>query len=213
MSNFLQPYELQHARPPYLSPTPGVYSKTHVHWVSDVIQPSYPLSSPSPPAFSLSQHQGLFQWVSFSHLVSKVLEFQLQYQSFQWIFRTDFLYYKMINTKDKKVSNTRMKTTKGNVRNIQEFHKGKIFQNEGKIAAYHRAWPKKKEKGIWKNGKLEHKSRIMKENSLAIQAEKANHWEKKKKALLTNLGWRWKWWECSKIKHIVPTQISVKFKR
>ena len=143
MSDFLQPHELQHARPPYLSPTPGVYSTTRVHWVSDAIQPSHPLLSPSPLAFSLSQHQGLFQWVSFSHLVSKVLEFQLQYQSFQWIFRTDFLHYKMINTKDKKVSNTRMKTTKGNVRNIQEFHKGKIFQNEGKIAAYHRAWPKK----------------------------------------------------------------------
>ena len=60
-------------------------------WVSDGIQPSHPLSSPSPPAFSLSQHQGLFQWVSSSHQVAKVVEFQLQPQSFQWIFRTDFL--------------------------------------------------------------------------------------------------------------------------
>ena len=58
---------------------------------SDVIQPSHPLSSPSPPTFNLSQHQGLFQWVSSSHQVDKVLEFQLQHQSFQWIFRTDFL--------------------------------------------------------------------------------------------------------------------------
>ena len=49
------------------------------------------LSSPSPPTFNLSQHQGLFQWVSSSHQVAKVLEFQLQHQSFQWIFRTDFL--------------------------------------------------------------------------------------------------------------------------
>ena len=49
------------------------------------------LSSPSPPTFNLSQHQGLFQWVSSSHQVSKVLEFQLQHQSFQWIFRTGFL--------------------------------------------------------------------------------------------------------------------------
>ena len=49
------------------------------------------LSSPSPPAFNLSQHQGLFQWVGSSHQVAKVLEFQLQHQSFQWIFRTDFL--------------------------------------------------------------------------------------------------------------------------
>ena len=65
-------------------------AQTHVHWVSDAIQPSHPLSSPSPPAFSLSQHQGLFQWVNFSQ-VAKVLEFQLQHQSFQWIFRTDYL--------------------------------------------------------------------------------------------------------------------------
>ena len=54
-------------------------------------KPSYPLSAPSPPAFSLSPHQGLFQWVSSSHQVAKVLEFQLQHQSLQWIFRTDFL--------------------------------------------------------------------------------------------------------------------------
>ena len=65
-------------------------AQTHVHWVGDAIQPSNPLSSPSPPAFNLS-HQCLFQWVSSSHHVAKVLEFQLQHQSFQWIFRTDFL--------------------------------------------------------------------------------------------------------------------------
>ena len=52
---------------------------------------SHPLSSPSPPAFNLSQHQGLFQWESSLHQVAKVLEFQLQHQSFQWTFRTDFL--------------------------------------------------------------------------------------------------------------------------
>ena len=67
------------------------FTQTHVHWVSDAIQPSHPLSSPSPPALNLSQHQVLFQWVSSSHQVAKVLEFQLQHQSFQWIFRTDFL--------------------------------------------------------------------------------------------------------------------------
>ena len=67
------------------------FTQTHVHWVSDAIQPPHPLSSPSPPAFSLSQHQGLFKWVSSSHQVAKVLEFQLQHQSFQWIFKTDFL--------------------------------------------------------------------------------------------------------------------------
>ena len=66
-------------------------TQTHVHCVSDVIQPSHPLSSPSPPALNLSQHQGLFQWVSSSHEVAKVLELHLQHQSFQWIFRTDLL--------------------------------------------------------------------------------------------------------------------------
>ena len=66
-------------------------TQTYVHWVGDAIQPSHPLLSASPPAFNLSQHQCLFKWVSSSHQVSKVLEFQLQHQSFQWIFRTDFL--------------------------------------------------------------------------------------------------------------------------
>ena len=65
-------------------------TQTHVHRVGDTIQPSPPLSSPSPPAFNLSQDQGFFKWVSSSHQVAKVLEFQLQHQSFQWIFRTDF---------------------------------------------------------------------------------------------------------------------------
>ena len=66
-------------------------AQTHVHWVSDAIQPSHPLSSPSPPTFNLSQHQGLFQSVSSSHQMAKVLEFQLQHQFFQWLFRTDLL--------------------------------------------------------------------------------------------------------------------------
>ena len=66
-------------------------TQTHVHRVGDIIQPSHPLSSPSPPALNLSQHQVLFQRVSSSHQVAKVLEFQLQHQSFQWISRTDFL--------------------------------------------------------------------------------------------------------------------------
>ena len=75
--------------------TPGLqlseFTQAHVHRVGDAIQPSHPLSSSSPPAPNPSQHQGLFQWVSSSHQVAKVLEFQLQHQSFQWIFRTDFL--------------------------------------------------------------------------------------------------------------------------
>ena len=71
--------------------TPGFHhqllesTQTHVHWVSDAIQ-----LSPSPPTFNLSQHQGLFQWVSSSYQVAKILELQLQYQSFQWLFKTDF---------------------------------------------------------------------------------------------------------------------------
>ena len=67
-------------------------AQSHVHWVSNAIHLSHPLSSPSPPALNLSQHQGLFQWISSSHQVVKVLEFQLQHQSFQWILRTDFLW-------------------------------------------------------------------------------------------------------------------------
>ena len=67
------------------------FTQTHVHWVGDAIQPSHPLSSPSPSTLNLSQHQGLSQWISSSHQVAKVLEFQLQHRSLQWIFRTDFL--------------------------------------------------------------------------------------------------------------------------
>ena len=67
------------------------FTQTHILWVIDAIQPSHPLSSPSPPALNLSQHQGLFQWVNSLHEVAKVLEFQLQHQSFQWIPRTDLL--------------------------------------------------------------------------------------------------------------------------
>ena len=56
-------------------------AQTHVHWVSDAIQPSHPLLSPSPLAFKLSQHQELFKWISSAHQVAKVLEFQPQHQS------------------------------------------------------------------------------------------------------------------------------------
>ena len=75
--------------------------KTHTHWVSDATQPSHPLFSLSLPTFNLSQHQGLFQWVSSSHQVAKLLKLQLQHQSFQSIspeysgllsFRIDWLY-------------------------------------------------------------------------------------------------------------------------
>ena len=75
MSISLWHHGLPHARPPCPLPTPRVY------WVSDAIQPSHSLSSPSPPAFNLFQHQDLFKWVSSLHQVAKVLEFQLQHQN------------------------------------------------------------------------------------------------------------------------------------
>ena len=92
VSDSLQPHELQ------VMPGLPVHhqlvelAQTHVHQIGDAIQPSHPPSSPSPPALNLSQHQGVFQWVRSSHQVAKVLELQLQHQSFQWIFRVDFLY-------------------------------------------------------------------------------------------------------------------------
>ena len=72
------------------------FTQTHVHWVGDAIQPSHPLLPPSPPALNPSQHWSLFQWVNSSHEVAKVLDFQLQHQSFQWTpglisFRMDWL--------------------------------------------------------------------------------------------------------------------------
>ena len=66
-------------------------TQTHVGWVGDAIQLSHPLSSPSSAALNLSQHQGLYKWVNSLHQVAKGLEFQLQHQSFHWIFRTDLL--------------------------------------------------------------------------------------------------------------------------
>ena len=83
MTNSLWPHEQQHASLPVHHQLPE-FTQTHVHQVSDTIQTSHPLSSPSPLALNLSQHHGLFKWVSSSHQVAKVLEFQLQHQSFQW---------------------------------------------------------------------------------------------------------------------------------
>ena len=74
------------------------FTQTHVHRVGDAIQPSHPLSSPSPPASNISQHQGVFQWVNSLHEVAKVLEFQLQHQSFQWTPRTDLLCHGLVGS-------------------------------------------------------------------------------------------------------------------
>ena len=74
------------------------FTQTHVHPVGDAIQPSYPLSSPSPPAPKPFQHQGLLQWVNTLHEVAKVLEFELQHQSFQWTPRTDLLQDRLVGS-------------------------------------------------------------------------------------------------------------------
>ena len=90
VSDSLWHHEPQHARPPCPSPTPGVHPKpcSSSWWCHLTISS---LSSPSPPDLNLSQHQGLFKWVSSSHEVAKVLEFQFQHQSFQWTHRTNLL--------------------------------------------------------------------------------------------------------------------------
>ena len=94
MSDCLWAHGLQHARLlcPLVSPE---FAQTHVYWVEDAIQPSHSLLPHSPPAFNLSQHQGLFQWVSSLHQVAKVLEFQLQHPSNAYLvlisFRIDWL--------------------------------------------------------------------------------------------------------------------------
>ena len=101
--NFLSPLSVLFSRcqtcltlcDPMVFSTPGfpvLHYQTHTHWVGDAIQPSQALSFPSPPAFSLSQHQGLFQWVGCSCQLAKILKRQLQHQSFQRIFRVNFLY-------------------------------------------------------------------------------------------------------------------------
>ena len=82
VSDSLRPHTLQHVSLPYHQLLE--LAQTHVHQVNDGIQPSHPLSSPSPPAFNLSQHQDPFQWVSSSHQVAKVLEFQLQQNIQDW---------------------------------------------------------------------------------------------------------------------------------
>ena len=80
VSDSLQPHGLQHVGFPILLHLLEL-AQTHVHQIGDAIQLYHPLSSPFPPAFNLSQHQGFFQWVSSSHQLAKVLEFQLQHHS------------------------------------------------------------------------------------------------------------------------------------
>ena len=110
MSNSLWPHELQHPGLPVHHQLPE-FTQTHVHRVSDAIQPSHPPSSPSPPAFNLSQHQGLFQGVGSIHQVTKVLELQLQHQPFQWIFRIALGLTGLISFKSKGLSRIFSNTT------------------------------------------------------------------------------------------------------
>ena len=87
---FVNPWTAAHQASLSITNSPE-FTQTHVHWAGDAIQPSHPLLSLSPPAFNFSQYQGLVKWVSSLHQVAQLLEFQCQHQSFQWIFRTDFL--------------------------------------------------------------------------------------------------------------------------
>ena len=96
MSDYLQPHESQHARPSCPSPSPGVYSNS-CPWSQWCHPSSHPPLSPS-PAPNPSQHQGLFQWVKSFHEVAKVMEFQLQYQSFQWTPKTDLLQDELVGS-------------------------------------------------------------------------------------------------------------------
>ena len=90
-------------------------TQTHVHRVGDAIQPSNPLSSPTPPALNLSQHQSLFKWVSSSHQVAKVLAFQLQHQSFQLILRTDLLWMDWLD----------LLAVRGTLKSLLQYHSSK----------------------------------------------------------------------------------------
>ena len=87
MSDSLRPHGLQHTKPPYLPE----FAQVHVHCIGDAIHPSHPPMPSSPSTLDLSQHQGLFQWVICSHQMIKILQRQLQHQSFQWIFRVGLL--------------------------------------------------------------------------------------------------------------------------
>ena len=99
MSDSLPPHLLQQTNP---SPVPVPhhlleFAQVYVHLINDAIPSSHPLSPSSPSAFNLSQHQGLFQKVSFSHQVAKVLELQIQHHSFQRVFKVDFFRFDWFN--------------------------------------------------------------------------------------------------------------------
>ena len=118
MSDSSQPHGLQHARLPCPAPTHGVYSNSCQlnQWCHPTISP---LASPSPPVFSLFQHQGLFQWVSSWHQVTKDLDLQLQPQSFHWIFRLiSFRFTGLISLLPKGLSRVFSNTTVQNINSL-----------------------------------------------------------------------------------------------
>ena len=135
MSDSLWPHELQHARPPCPSPTPGVHSDSRPlsRWCHPV---SHPLSSPSPPAPNPSQHQGLFQWVNSSHEVAKVLEFQLRHHSFQRNPRADLLQNGLVD----------LLAVQGTVKSILQYHSSKasILQLSSQSNSHIHTWPLEK---------------------------------------------------------------------
>ena len=109
------------------------FTQTHVHRVGDAIQPSHPLSSPSPPALNPSQHQSLFQRVNSSHEVTKVLEFQLQHQSFQWAPRTDPLRVDWLD----------LLAVQGTLKSLLQHHSSKAYYwalKKGEISPFITTW-------------------------------------------------------------------------
>ena len=99
MSDSLRPHESQHTRPPCPSPTPGV-TQTHVHRVGDAIQPSRPLSSPSPPALNLFQHQCLFKWVSSLQKSGQSIgdnECHKESKQYNWLKTFNLYFFKTLN--------------------------------------------------------------------------------------------------------------------
>ena len=137
------------------------FTQTHVHWVGDAIQPSHPLLSPSPPALNLSQHQGLFKWVSYSHQVAKVLEFQLQHQSFQWMNIQDWFplgWIGWISLQSKGLSRVFSNTTaqKHQFFKIEERARlqGGDAQNEVASLSWGSTRARESQKGNWENGNI-----------------------------------------------------------
>ena len=107
----LWPHGMQHARPTCPSQAPRVYSNSCALMMLSVMPSNHLILSSPSPTFNLSQHQGLFKWVSSSHQVAKVLEFQLQHQSFQWIFKTDLRFTGWISLLSKELSRVFSNTT------------------------------------------------------------------------------------------------------